>query len=69
MSFEESIFGRQREIEISCFEMCDTCDGTGVQSSSYIKTCSSCGGKWGIIQTQKTLFRVMSHVIGIWQVY
>ena len=45
--------------------MCDTCDGTGAQSSSCIKTCSSCGGRGGIIQTQKTPFGVMSQVIGI----
>ncbi|KAL5578297.1 hypothetical protein UlMin_019996, partial [Ulmus minor] len=62
LSFEESIFGGQREIEISCFETCNTCDGTGAQSSSCIKTCSSCGGRGGIIQTQKTPFGVMSQV-------
>ena len=63
MTFEESVFGGQREIEISCFEACDSCDGTGAKSSSCIKPCSSCGGKGGVMKTQKTPFGVMSQVI------
>ncbi|KAH7529219.1 hypothetical protein FEM48_Zijuj05G0161300 [Ziziphus jujuba var. spinosa] len=59
LSFEESIFGGQREIEISCSEMCDNCDGTGAKSSSCIKSCSSCGGR-GVMKTQKTLFGMTS---------
>lgn len=63
MSFEESVFGGQREIEISCYEACDSCDGTGAKSSDNIKSCSSCGGRGGVIKTQKTPFGVMSQVI------
>lgn len=62
LTFEESVFGGQREIEISCFEACDSCDGTGAKSSSCIKPCSSCGGKGGVMKTQKTPFGVMSQV-------
>ncbi|XP_048329399.2 uncharacterized protein LOC107435129 [Ziziphus jujuba] len=62
LSFEESIFGGQREIEISCSEMCDNCDGTGAKSSSCLKSCSSCGGRGGVMKTQKTPFGMMSQV-------
>ncbi|PON60452.1 Chaperone DnaJ [Parasponia andersonii] len=62
LSFDESVFGGKREIEISCFEVCDSCDGTGAKSSDGIKSCSSCGGRGGVVKTQKTPFGVMSQV-------
>ncbi|KAF4373499.1 hypothetical protein F8388_025193 [Cannabis sativa] len=62
LSFEESIFGGRREIEISCFEACNGCDGTGAKSSDDIKSCSTCGGRGGVIKTQKTPFGMMSQV-------
>ncbi|WKA07965.1 hypothetical protein VitviT2T_025733 [Vitis vinifera] len=62
LSFEESIFGKQEEIEVSCFEVCDNCGGTGAKSSSCIKTCTNCGGKGGVMKTQKTPFGIMSQV-------
>ncbi|XP_024018349.1 LOW QUALITY PROTEIN: uncharacterized protein LOC21402255, partial [Morus notabilis] len=62
LSFEESVFGGQREIEFSCFNSCDSCDGTGAKSSSCLKPCSSCGGMGGVMKAQKTPFGVMSQV-------
>ncbi|XP_031405368.1 uncharacterized protein LOC116214178 isoform X2 [Punica granatum] len=62
LSFEESIFGGQREIEVSCSEVCDSCAGTGAKSSSSIKSCTACEGRGGVMKTQKTPFGVMSQV-------
>ncbi|KAK9115137.1 hypothetical protein Syun_021934 [Stephania yunnanensis] len=62
LSFEESIFGCRREIDVSYLEMCDKCDGTGARSSSCIKSCTDCGGRGRMINTQKTPFGVMSQV-------
>lgn len=63
LSFEESVFGGKREIEISCYETCNTCDGTGAKSKNGIKKCTSCGGKGGEKKTQRTPFGMMSQVI------
>lgn len=63
LSFEESIFGGQREIEVPCFETCDNCGGTGAKSSSCIKSCVDCGGRGGVLKTQRTPFGMMSQVI------
>ena len=63
MSFEESVFGVQRDIEISCSDACENCQGTGAKSSSCIQPCSSCGGTGGVMKTQKTPFGVMSQVV------
>lgn len=62
LSFEESIFGGKREIEVSCYETCDSCDGTGAKSKNSIKQCTNCGGKGGEKKTQKTPFGMMSQV-------
>ncbi|KAL3724834.1 hypothetical protein ACJRO7_029924 [Eucalyptus globulus] len=62
LSFEESIFGGQREIEVSSSEVCDQCGGTGAKSSSCIKQCAACGGRGGIMKTQRTPFGMMSQV-------
>ena len=67
LSLEESVFGGQREIEVSFFETCDSCSGTGAKSSSCIKSCAECGGRGGVVKTQRTPFGMMSQVI--WQYF
>ncbi|KAF5469207.1 hypothetical protein F2P56_013296 [Juglans regia] len=62
MSFEESIFGGRREIEVPCSETCDKCDGTGAKSNSSIQSCSQCGGRGGVMKSQETPFGIMSQV-------
>ncbi|KAI5660303.1 hypothetical protein M9H77_29096 [Catharanthus roseus] len=62
LTFDESIFGGQREIELSCLETCESCGGTGAKSSNCIKTCSDCEGRGGVAKTQKTPFGIMSQV-------
>ncbi|KAB1217393.1 Chaperone protein DnaJ [Morella rubra] len=62
MSFEESIFGGQREIAFPCSETCDKCDGTGAKSSSSIESCTDCGGRGGVMRSQRTPFGIMSQV-------
>lgn len=62
LSLEESVFGGQREIEVSFFETCDSCSGTGAKSSSCIKSCADCGGRGGVVKTQRTPFGMMSQV-------
>ncbi|KAI4339048.1 hypothetical protein MLD38_024032 [Melastoma candidum] len=62
ISFEESIFGGQKEIEVSSMDACGQCSGTGAKSSSCIKMCSTCGGRGGVVNTQKTPFGMMSQV-------
>jgi len=63
LSFEESIFGAQREIEVSCFQTCSTCDGTGAKSKNCIKQCTNCGGRGGEMKSQRTPFGMISQVI------
>lgn len=62
LSFEESIFGGQREIQVPCFESCEKCNGTGARSSSSFKSCKSCGGRGAETKTQRTPFGMISEV-------
>ncbi|KAK6921279.1 Heat shock protein DnaJ, cysteine-rich domain [Dillenia turbinata] len=62
LSFEESIFGGEQDIEVSCLETCDSCDGIGAKSKTCIKTCDGCGGKGGVMKTQRTPFGIVSQV-------
>ncbi|XP_073110394.1 uncharacterized protein [Elaeis guineensis] len=62
LSFEESIFGGRREINVTRFETCDNCNGTGAKSSNCIKTCTECGGRGGVMKTQRTPFGIVSQV-------
>ncbi|XP_019436733.1 PREDICTED: uncharacterized protein LOC109343064 isoform X2 [Lupinus angustifolius] len=62
LSFEESIFGGRKEIEISCSQTCNDCDGTGAKSRNCIKHCTNCGGRGGEMKSQRTPFGIMSQV-------
>ncbi|KAG0456157.1 hypothetical protein HPP92_023945 [Vanilla planifolia] len=62
LNFEESILGVEREIDVIRYETCDICNGSGAKSRESIKTCSDCGGRGGIVRTQKTPFGVVSQV-------
>ncbi len=44
ISFEEAMFGIKKEIEIERYTPCDTCEGTGAEDPSSIKTCPTCEG-------------------------
>ncbi|XP_058080040.1 uncharacterized protein LOC131228193 isoform X1 [Magnolia sinica] len=62
VSFEESVFGGQQEIEVTRFETCDNCNGTGAKSSGCIKPCADCGGRGGVMKSQRTPFGIVSQV-------
>ncbi|HEX7724259.1 MAG TPA: molecular chaperone DnaJ [Candidatus Paceibacterota bacterium] len=55
MSFEESIFGVERDITVSKMAQCLTCHGNGAEPGSGLDTCKTCHGK-GIINEQRRSF-------------
>jgi len=44
LTFEEAVFGVEKEVSISRTENCDTCHGSGAKPGTSPKTCSKCGG-------------------------
>ena len=56
IDFEEAIFGCEKNITVSRWEICKTCHGSGAKEGSSPVTCPRCGGRGQITTTQKTPF-------------
>ncbi|MBV7273031.1 molecular chaperone DnaJ [Clostridiaceae bacterium UIB06] len=52
LTFEEAVFGVEKEISITRSESCEKCGGTGAKSGSHPQTCDKCGGT-GQVRTQR----------------
>lgn len=74
ISFEEAVFGKEKEIEIPREETCDTCHGTGAKPGTSKETCSYCNGSGQTSETVNTPFgqmvnrRTCSHCQGTGQI-
>ena len=55
LTFEEAAFGTKKTINLSRYEKCEKCKGTGAASDSDITTCSRCKGTGRIIVEQATI--------------
>ena len=62
ITFEEAVFGCEKEIEITLKDPCTTCNGTGAKPGTSPQTCSKCGGKGQVVFTQQSLFGVVRNV-------
>lgn len=62
LTFEEGVFGCEKEIKVNFKEECGTCHGTGAKPGTSPTTCSKCNGKGQIIYTQQTMFGTMQNV-------
>lgn len=56
ISFEEAVFGVEKEITIPRTEACDNCAGSGSRPGTYPSTCSTCGGTGQVQAVQNTPF-------------
>ncbi|MCK5762900.1 MAG: DnaJ domain-containing protein, partial [Clostridiales bacterium] len=54
--FKDAVFGLSKEIEYYRTEECSTCNGTGAEPSSSVKTCPQCNGAGQVRYAQRTLF-------------
>lgn len=56
ISFEEAVFGAQKEIEIPRWESCGTCHGSGAQPGTNTQRCTFCQGTGEIRRVQQSIF-------------
>jgi molecular chaperone DnaJ len=56
ISFEESVFGVEKEIEFQRMERCQNCNGRGAEPGSEIITCPDCNGAGEIRRAQQSIF-------------
>ncbi|KAK6912234.1 Heat shock protein DnaJ, cysteine-rich domain [Dillenia turbinata] len=62
LEFSESIFGAEKEFELSHLETCEVCTGTGAKIGSKMRICSTCGGRGQVMRTEQTPFGLFSQV-------
>lgn len=62
ITFEEAIFGCEKEITINYKETCGTCSGTGAKPGTSPQTCPKCNGKGKIMYTQQSFFGQVQNV-------
>jgi molecular chaperone DnaJ len=62
LTFEESIFGIEREIEFDRLEVCETCSGTGAAPGTQPVKCVQCAGTGEERQVRQTLLGQMVQV-------
>jgi molecular chaperone DnaJ len=56
LSFEEAVFGCEKEVEVSRHETCGTCRGSGLEPGTDPTTCPRCGGSGELRRVTQTVF-------------
>lgn len=54
LSFEEAVFGTERDIDIPRMEVCDRCHGTGAEPPTSPVVCASCNGSGEVKRRQQS---------------
>ncbi len=62
ISFQEAIFGCEKEIEMNLKDECTHCHGTGAKEGTSPVTCPKCGGSGQIVYTQQSMFGMVRNV-------
>ena len=62
ITFEEAVFGCEKELEIVLKDECKTCNGSGAKPGTKPETCKKCGGKGKVMYSQQSLFGMVQNV-------
>lgn len=55
LTFKESVFGVEKEINVTKNNTCERCAGTGGEPATKMKTCSECDGEGVKVTIQRTM--------------
>lgn len=55
LTFEEAAFGVEKDINLSKYETCNTCNGLGAESKNDVEVCSRCRGRGRVVVEQNTI--------------
>lgn len=62
ITFEEAVFGCEKEIEFTYSAECETCHASGAKPGTSPETCGKCGGKGKVMFTQQSFFGMTQNV-------
>ena len=57
ITLEEAALGCEKEISVTKLDKCETCEGSGAEAGSKLKTCTTCGGR-GQVLTSRGIFSI-----------
>lgn len=55
LTFEEAVFGCEKDIEVARHEACPECDGSGAKAGTSPSRCSQCNGSGQVRQVQRSI--------------
>ena len=61
-SFQEAVFGCEKELELTLKDTCTKCNGTGAKPGTSPETCSKCHGTGQVTYTQQSMFGMVRNV-------
>lgn len=62
ITFEEAVFGCEKELDLTLKDSCPTCHGTGAKPGTNPETCTKCGGKGQVVFTSQSFFGTVRNV-------
>ena len=62
ITFEEAVFGCEKELEIVLKDECTSCHGTGAKPGTEPVTCPKCNGTGQVVFTQQSMFGMVRNV-------
>lgn len=62
ITFEEAIFGCEKELDIVLKDPCGKCGGTGAKPGTSPETCPKCGGRGQVVYTSQSFFGTVQNV-------
>ena len=62
ITFQEAVFGCEKELEMNLKDECTHCHGTGAKEGTTPQTCSKCGGSGQVVYTQQSMFGMVRNV-------
>ncbi len=62
ITFEEAVFGCEKELEVVLKDPCTSCNGTGAKPGTSPETCPKCGGKGQVVYTSQSFFGTVQNV-------
>lgn len=62
ITFEEAVFGCEKELDVIIKDVCSTCSGSGAKPGTSPETCPKCGGKGQVVYTSQSFFGTVQNV-------